>query len=199
MHVAIAFDDGPIPKLADKFIAIFEKEGIKVTFARFATHIIQYLDTIRAQLAAIHEIVNHSYDHKRPSKLSDEELVHEIADAQSVIADITKIAPKGYWSPYRETDERGAAIAEKAGIAYHYPVHNLVSSDDWNREANADQIRERSTTGVKENNVILFREWHQETYEQLPAIIQELCRQNCVFMAFSELKAYAETHSALPQ
>jgi peptidoglycan/xylan/chitin deacetylase (PgdA/CDA1 family) len=55
---------------------------------------------------------------------------------------------------------------------------------------NAEDIRCRATTDVKDGSVILFHEWPDETLAQLPAILKELRRQSCVFETFSELAEY---------
>lgn len=200
-RVALVFDDGPVPEQAVKLLQIFDNAGVSVTFAQNAKNVVVHPDTSRAMQAAGHEIVNHSYDHRHPSELSDEQLNHEIAGAQAAMAKLLDAAPQWYWPPFLESDARVHAIAKEAGIpVYSYP--SLVSSEDWNKAIDADEIRRRATTGVEDGSVILFHEWRQETAEQLPAILAELRRQNCVFLTFSELhrelKANPRGQSPLP-
>ena len=186
-RVALVFDDGPVPEQADKLLKLFEAEGIHVTFAQVASVMREHPETSRRTAAAGHEIVNHSHDHRHSSELSLDELRHEIGGAQTAITNILGKAPRWYWPPYLELNDRVRAEARAAGATL-YSYHNLVSSEDWNREVSAAEIRRRATTGVTDGSVILFHEWREETYQELPAIIADLRRQNCVFLTFSELQ-----------
>lgn len=194
-RVALVFDDGPDPELAPKLLELFEREGIRVTFAQVASTMQQHPDTSQATLAAGHEIVNHSHDHHRPAELTDEELHHEIVGAQRAITAILGVAPKWYWPPFLDVDERVEATVSEAGIKL-YPRQPLVSSSDWDRSVSAEQIRTNATTGVTDGCVVLFHEWREETYQQLPAIIEELRRQGCSFHTFSELHASLQQEPA---
>ncbi len=190
-RVALVFDDGPVPEQAPKLLALFESEGIRVTFAHVAANTLAHPETARATQAAGHEIVNHSRDHRHAKDLSDDELHHEISGAQTALAEVLGSEPRWYWPPFLAVDDRVRAAVAEAGLTL-FPTPGLVSSDDWNQTVDGDQIRLRATTGVTDATVILFHEWRQETYEQLPEIIAELRRQGCVFLTFSELAAYAE-------
>jgi FtsZ-interacting cell division protein YlmF len=66
----------------------------------------------------------------------------------------------------------------------------VIVSQDYDRSVNAAEIKRRATTNLKDGSVILFHEWRDETYEQLPAILAELRKQRCVFLNFTELAAY---------
>ena len=189
VHVALVFDDGPFPEHAPKLLALFAKEGIHVTFSSVATNVELHPDTARAVLAAGHEIVNHSYAHHHPKDLDDAALEHEIVGAQKVIAATTGFAPKWYWPPYLESDERVRATAARAQIQVYAPKH-LVVSEDYDQTVNADEIQRKATSNVVDGTVILFHEWREETFERMPAILAELRRQHCVFLTFSELAAY---------
>jgi peptidoglycan/xylan/chitin deacetylase (PgdA/CDA1 family) len=137
-------------------------------------------------------MINHSYAHLHPKDLDDAALEHEIVGGQHALRETAGIAPRWYWLPFAEQDERMVPLLDKAQIAAYLP-RNFVSSDDWRSEVDGDGIRKRATTGITDGTVILFHEWRKETLEQLPAILAELKRQNCVFLTFSELEGYVRT------
>ena len=189
IHVALVFDDGPFPEHSQKLLALFAKEKVHVTFSFVATNVQAHPETAKAVLAAGHEIDNHSYSHRHPKDLDDAALEQEIVGAQKIITEATGVAPKWYWPPFLETDDRVRAMAAKAGIQV-YSLKHVVVSQDYDRSVGPEEIKQKATTGVTDGSVILFHEWRDATYEQLPAILAELRRQGCVFMTFSELAAY---------
>jgi len=195
VRVALIFDDGPFSEHAPKFLALFAKEHLHVTFASVATNVELHPDTAKAVLAAGHEIANHSHSHRHPKDLDDTELEHEIVGAQKIIAATTGFAPKWYWPPYLESDKRHRATVAKVQIEVYVPK-NLVVSEDYDRTMNADEIQRKATTNVVDGSVILFHEWREETLERMPAIIAELRRQRCVFLTFTELAAYVSSQKA---
>jgi peptidoglycan/xylan/chitin deacetylase (PgdA/CDA1 family) len=188
VHVALVFDDGPFPDHAPKLLELFAKEKIHVTFSLVATNVESHPDTAKAVVAGGHEIANHSYSHRHPKDCDDATLEQEISDAQKIITTTSGFTPKWYWPPFLETDDRVRAGAAKAGIEV-YSLKQVVVSEDYNRSVGAEEIKRKATTKVTDGSVILFHEWRDETYEQMPAILTELRRQGCVFLTFSELAA----------
>ena len=189
VHVALVFDDGPLPDHAPKLLELFAREGIHVTFSLVASNAQAHADTARAIAAAGHEVANHSYAHRHAQELTDAELEQEIGGAQKIIAEKSGVTPRWYWPPFLEADERVRAMAGKAGLAV-YSLKQVVVSGDYDRAVNAAEIKRRATTNVTDGSVILFHEWRDETLAQLPAILAELRRQGCVFETFSELAAH---------
>ena len=189
VHIALVFDDGPLPEHAPKLLELFMREQIQVTFSLVASNVQLHAETARAIVAAGHEVANHSFGHQHPKTLSDAELEHEIVAAQKVIAEQSGFTPHWYWPPFIEIDDRVRAAAKRAGIEV-FPIKNLVVSGDYDRSVNAAEIKRRATTGVTDGTVILCHEWRDETLEQLPGILAELRRQGCVFETFSELASH---------
>jgi peptidoglycan/xylan/chitin deacetylase (PgdA/CDA1 family) len=85
-------------------------------------------------------------------------------------------------------DDRVRAAVAQAGLALYTP-RRLVASMDYDTKVPAAEILRLATTDIHDGTVILFHEWRAETREQLPAILAELRRQNCVFLTFSGLHA----------
>jgi peptidoglycan/xylan/chitin deacetylase (PgdA/CDA1 family) len=187
-RVALVFDDGPRPADAEPLLALLAKEKIHVTFAQVGDRVNESPATAKAIAAAGHEIVDHSQTHAHPKGLDDAALQHEVSGALEKITAAAGVAPKWYWPPFLEVDDRVRAAAARAGLAVYTPTH-LVVSMDWDKTVPAPEIYRLATTDVRDGSVILFHEWRAETREQLPAILAELRRQQCVFLTFSELAA----------
>ncbi len=187
-RVALVFDDGPRPADAGPLLALLAKEKVHVTFSLVGDRVDENPATAKAIAAAGHEIVNHSQTHAHPRDLNDAALDREVADAQRKITAAAGVAPKWYWPPFLEVDDRVRAAVAHSHLAVYTPRH-LVASMDYDRSVPAAEIFRRATTGIVDGTVILNHEWRAETREQLPAILAELRRQNCVFLTFSGLQA----------
>ena len=187
-RVALVFDDGPRPADAEPLLALLAKENVKVTFALVGDRVNENPATAKAIAAAGHEIANHSQTHSHPRALDDAALDREVAAAQQKIAATVGTGPRWYWPPFLEVDDRVRAAVSRANLAVYTPRH-LVVSMDYDKTVPAAEILRRATTDVRDGTVILFHEWRAETREQLPAILAELRRQNCVFLTFSALHA----------
>jgi peptidoglycan/xylan/chitin deacetylase (PgdA/CDA1 family) len=195
VHIALVFDDGPFPDHAPKLLELFAKEKVHVAFSLVASNVAAHPDLAKAIVAGGHEINNHSYSHQHAKDCDDATLEHEIVGAQKIISDVTGFKPKWYWPPFLETDDRIRAMATKAGIEV-YSLKQVVVSQDYDRSVGAEEIKRKATTNVKDGSVILFHEWRDETYQQMPAILAEYRRQGCVFLTFSELADYLRSRNA---
>jgi peptidoglycan/xylan/chitin deacetylase (PgdA/CDA1 family) len=191
-RVALVFDDGPRPADATPLLALLAREAVHVTFSLVGDRVDEHPAMAQTIAAAGHEIANHSQTHAHPRDLADAALDREVADAQRKITAATGRAPRWYWPPFIEVDDRVRAAVAHAHLALYTP-RQLVASMDYDTKVPAAEILRRATTGINDGTVILFHEWRAETREQLPAILAELRRQQCVFLTFSEL------HEALAQ
>ncbi len=194
-HVALIFDDGPVPAQAEAFRELFARERVQVTWAYVAREVQQHPELARAAQAAGHEVANHSFAHQHPTQLDDEALRHEIVEAQRVFATELAVAPVWYWKPFAEADPRQGALWGEAGIRDFGFTHQ-VWSNDWDRGKSAAEIYAAATDGVQDGSLIIFHEWREETLAQMPAILAELRRQGCTFLTVSELAAYLDRKSA---
>lgn len=196
-RVALVFDDGPRPADAEPLLSLLAAEKIKVTFAQVGERVQENPTMAKAVATAGHEIANHSQRHAHPRDLDDQALNREIAEAQQAIQMAAGIAPRWYWPPYLEVDDRVRKAVASAGLSI-YEQKLIVVSKDYDKTVGAEEIFRFATTGVKDGAVILFHEWRKETLAQLPAILAELRRQGCTFHTFSELHAalYPQTPAA---
>ena len=189
-RVALVFDVGPRPADAEPLLVLLAREKVTATFSLVGNRVKENPATVKMIVAAGHEIANHSQTHAHPCYLDDQALSHEVTDAQQAIQAAAGVAPKWYWPPFIEIDDRLRKAAVRAGLIVYEPKL-IVASKDYDTSVGAEDIFRNATTGVQDGAVILFHEWRKETLVQLPAILAELRRQNCTFLSFSEL------HSAM--
>ena len=184
-RVALVFDDGPRPADAEPLLALLAREKVHVTFSLVGDRVDENPAMAKVIATAGHEITNHSETHAHPRDLDEAALDREVASAQQKITAAIGHAPRWYWPPFIEVDDRLRAAVARAGLTVYTP-RKLVASLDYDTSVPAAEILRRATTGIEDGTVILFHEWRAETRQQLPAILAELRRQNCVFLTFSE-------------
>lgn len=189
-RVALVFDDGPVPEHATRFLEVFAREQVKVTFSHEGRYVAARPDLARAVAEAGHEIANHSYTHPHFKDLAADAIAKELRDTQAALREATGREPVWVWTPFLEWNDTIAAAVAAAGLR-HFPLSQvkLVSSDDWNTATDAAGILKNATTGIEDRTVILCHEFRAETLAQLPSILAELKKQGCTFLTFSELAA----------
>ncbi len=188
-RVAIVMDDGPIPEHNAAYLALFAREGVKITFSHVGKNVAAHPELTKASAAAGHEIADHSYTHSHMKQMDDAAIEKEVADTQAAVKSATGKAPVWFWSPFLEHDDRVDAAVRKAGGIEHFPFtkYHFIGSLDWEAGTTAGKYRELSTTGIVDGTVILMHEWPQVTFENLEWVIHELKKQNVEFVTFSEL------------
>ena len=76
--VYLTFDDGPIPEVTPKVLAILDKYGIKATFFMVGENIDKHPEVFAQVLAAGHSIGNHTYNHLKGWKTSFNEYMGNV-------------------------------------------------------------------------------------------------------------------------
>lgn len=189
-RVAIIIDDGPVPAQSATYHALFAREGVRVSFAHVGRNVHANPELTRAAATAGHEIVNHSYTHPHFKELDDAAIRQEVRDTQAAVLAATGRAPRWFWSPFGDWDDRIAAAVRAEGLE-HFPAarFHFLDTRDWDQATTPAQVRERATTGVRDLTIILCHEWPEKTLAEMPAILAELKRQGVEFLTFSELEA----------
>jgi peptidoglycan/xylan/chitin deacetylase (PgdA/CDA1 family) len=183
--VALTFDacESKTPAFLDHGIADYLL-GEKIPFTvfvsgRFARHNQDALKDLAAHDFV--ELENHSLDHDNHMELlSDEQIRHQIADNDALLAGITGRHTHYFRFPAGNHDDRGVAIAEALGYRV---VHWTFASGDPGKEVTAQHLEEWVLSKTKPGDVLIFhingRGWH--TAEALPRIVESLRKRGYRF------------------
>jgi peptidoglycan/xylan/chitin deacetylase (PgdA/CDA1 family) len=187
-YVAMIFDDGPVAEQTDAMLKVLADHKVRVSFAYVGRNVVRYPELAKRAAAAGHELINHSYTHPHLTQLDDAAVKKEIADTQDAIASAVGHKPAWFWAPYGDWNSRVESAVRAAGLE-HFPAQRftVISTDDWNREVPAAEIRRRATAGLGAKTVIICHEWREETLAELPAILAEYKRQGVELVTFSDL------------
>ncbi|MBN1403175.1 MAG: polysaccharide deacetylase family protein [Opitutales bacterium] len=189
MRVAIIFDDGPTDYNSSKLLKVVKEKGVRITLGSVGSNVEKHPDVARAFLDAGCEMANHTWSHRHPAELSDEELEREIVFSTAKVGELTGVTPRIFWPPFIELDPRMDALFAKAGLTL-MDYSRMVSTDDWREEVSADEIYRRATGDIKDGTIILMHEWRGDSIEKLPLIIDELRTRGFEFVTFGEMSDY---------
>lgn len=180
MKVALTFDDGPRSGLTTKVLDLLAKYDAKATFYILGRSIAGNEEILKRQVAEGHELGNHSWTHDNLTKISQEQLHHEIHHTQEVIKNITGVTPKTLRVPY------GAYDANVAHVANMPLVNWNVDSNDWrqrNVRSNVNTVISQVTPG----SIILMHDIHPESVDAVEEIIVRLKQKGYQFVTVTEL------------
>ena len=117
-EIALTFDCGASGVPTPAILEALRTEGIRATFFVTGQWAKTYPDLTR-QIAAEHEIANHSLSHPDFRELTDNQIIEEINKAEQIIAEITGKSTKPFWRPpFGARDERINRVVAEAGWPY---------------------------------------------------------------------------------
>jgi peptidoglycan/xylan/chitin deacetylase (PgdA/CDA1 family) len=76
--VYLTFDDGPIPEVTPKVLAILAQYGVKATFFMVGENIDKHPEVFEQVVQAGHSIGNHTYNHMKGWKFSTDEYIANV-------------------------------------------------------------------------------------------------------------------------
>src|SRR5207253_1115112 len=139
---------------------------------------------VREQIAAGHEIGNHSWSHRNFEKLSDDELRSELERTRDAImgCGATSMLMR---PPFGTILPRQRLLA-KEEFGYETVLWTL-DSEDW-KLRDAQQIAHRVLTSISSDAIILAHEIHKATIDAMKIVFEALSGSECQFVTVSELK-----------
>ena len=184
--IALTFDDGPHPAYTREILDILEDYGIRATFFLIGVNAEQYPDLVQAELAAGHEIGNHTYRHSNLQKEAYDAVRCEIQEMEDALGKYTENRPHLFRPPgglYCDEVCRAAADLDYTVILWS------VDTRDW-AHTSVEDIVENVMTNVDSGDIILFHDFvsgQSPTPEALRRILPELLSQGYEFVTISEL------------
>ncbi|HEX3827487.1 MAG TPA: polysaccharide deacetylase family protein [Sporichthyaceae bacterium] len=180
--VALTFDDGPIADTG-RLLGILASAGVKATFFDVGEMAAQSPDAVRAELAAGHEVGNHSWSHPQLTRLSDGQVGDQVDRTAQELASIDGLHPMLFRPPYGAVNDRVCAVLAAQGDPV---ILWSVDTLDW-LHRNADSVYRRAVDGVRPGSIVLMHDIHPTTVDAVPRIIAELTRRGYTFVTVSEL------------
>lgn len=183
-RIAITFDCAWGADDIPAILQILDDYDAKATFFVLGTWAEQNPEQMVAIAQAGHEIGNHSYSHKLPSKLDEAGLTEEITKCNEAIYGAVGAEAKLYRAPSGDYNDLVIRTAENLGLP---TIQWDVDSIDWKDEMSADAIYQRIVTRTKAGSILLFHNDTAHTVAVLPDILQTLTEKGYQSVTVSEL------------
>ena len=185
-YIAMTFDDGPHATNAAKLLEMAAERHIKLTFFVLGECVAQNPDVLRQEVAAGHEIGNHSWSHPNLAKLSDANVRSQLQRTQDIVVQTAGIKPKLMRPPYGELTKRQRILVNHE-FGYKVILWD-VDPLDWKRPG-PSVVASRIIAGARPGSIILSHDIHPPTIEAMPQVFDALLAKGFKFVTVSELLA----------
>jgi peptidoglycan/xylan/chitin deacetylase (PgdA/CDA1 family) len=120
--VLLTFDDGPNPQTSEVILKELSEAKIKALFFAVGDNVNKYPELTKQILSEGHSFGNHTFNHKRISKLSQKEKKEQIESVQKIFEDKFNLQLKYFRPPY------GKFQFSTAGLLKDYNLKNVMWS-----------------------------------------------------------------------
>jgi peptidoglycan/xylan/chitin deacetylase (PgdA/CDA1 family) len=158
--------------------------GVRVTFFLTGRWVTENPDLAR-EIAAEHEIANHSFSHPDFAELDDAQILDQMQRAEAVIEQVTGRGTKPFWrAPYGSRNARILGVMAAAG----WTIHVLWSADalDW-QEIAPEQVRANVNAAAHNGAIILQHCGSTQTATVIADELRDLRGRGFSIVTISEL------------
>ncbi len=176
--VALTFDDGP-GTYTESLLKLLDEHNAKATFFLIGKNVERHPGIVRDEVAAGHEIGNHTFSHQDLTKLSPAAGQRELRKTQEAIKQASGTTPTLVRPPY-------GAITKGLKKSLEVPVA-LWSVDtlDWKTRDTRKTIQ--AAEKVAPGSIVLMHDIHKSTLEAMPKILTDLGARGYHFVTVSQL------------
>ena len=186
MEIALSFDDGPHPMYTQEILSILAEYGVPATFFMVGENVLYYPEAAEAVLAAGHEIGNHSYDHRRLTKLNEAGVRSQVSRCEEALASLGEYRPHLLRPPEGAMNATVRRVARAEG--YRLILWD-IDTRDW-AHTPPDTITRNVLESVQAGDIILMHDYighDSPTPAALRRLIPALLERGYRFVTVSRL------------
>lgn len=187
--VALTFDDGPHAGYTDKLLSVLAVHGVKTTMFMIGRNVDKHLGLARRAHELGHEIVNHTYTHRRLRDLTEDQIRWDIEAGADAIARETGVRPRFFRPPGGEYDDRVVRIAKELGMTM---VLWTADGGDFTTAAGnppARAIVDKVSREARPGGIVILHDPMPSTLTAMPEIIAKLRAKGLTFATVSDMAA----------
>jgi peptidoglycan-N-acetylglucosamine deacetylase len=182
-QIAITFDDGPHPAYTPQLLDILKKYNAKATFFVVGEMAEKAPELVKAEIAAGHNVGNHTYHHVNLTKVPEEDVAVEIKACGDVLKSITGKAPHLFRPPGGDYNKKVATVSEAEGY-----IMVLWTDDLGDYASPGDKtIETRLLDRLSNGGIILIHDGIQQTIDVLPQILEYLKKKGYETVTIDEM------------
>lgn len=218
--IALTFDDGPRTSYTARLLDELAKRHVPVTFfvngRNFSPPITDAANVavLQRMIAEGHEIGNHTYEHTTLKNLSADKVQEALFSLNEKVKDLVDYEMHLFRPPGGSYQQ--ATLEAATGMT---AVMWSVDSEDWRYVSDANikkvsesegisrdeakakltrQVADKVIRQAKNGSIVLFHDVHPASTDAALLVIDELLKQDFVFLTVSDL-ILAESDGVLPQ
>lgn len=179
--VALTFDDGP-SEHTRRLLEFLARERVPATFFVLG-HEVERLPDVARAAAARGEVGNHTWDHRKLTRLTEPQIAQEIHRTDAAVAAALGTRPRLLRPPYGAINDQATDVVRRAGLPI---VLWSVDPEDW-RHRNADAVHQRVMETVRPGSVVLLHDIYSSTVDAVPRIVADLKALGYTFVTVSQM------------
>jgi peptidoglycan/xylan/chitin deacetylase (PgdA/CDA1 family) len=180
--VALTFDDGPLSSTTGSILDTLKEHDSVATFFVIGNRAHHNAELLKRMVSEGHEIGNHSFNHKRLTTLSPEELQYQIERTQIAVKTVTGVEPLIMRPTYGSYNNQ---LEQNAGMPM---IMWSVDTRDW-ESRDVESIIQQVMDHVQDGDIILMHDIYVPTAEAVKAVVPELISRGFQLVTVSELLA----------
>lgn len=141
--VVLTIDDGPDPRFTPKILSLLEKYHAHATFFVIGDHAVQYPELVQQEVAAGHEIGNHTMTHLHLEDVDAATVQTEITMAQQTLQAITGTDPSWFRPPRGWLSPAAQKVVDAADLRRAYWTFCLEHHDSPTPQMMAERAYEK--------------------------------------------------------
>lgn len=180
--VAFTFDDGPYTPVTGRILDVLEAYHSQATFFVMGNRVNNYTDTLKRAYELGNQIGNHSFNHKSFEKISEGDVLWQIAYTNDLVEGIIGVRPALVRVPY-------GAYKGQVSAAVKYPMIQWnVDTLDW-KTKDKDAIIAEVMRTISDGDIILMHDLYPATADAFAELVPVLIEQGYQLVTVRDLYA----------
>ena len=177
--VYLTFDDGPIPEVTPKVLAILAKYNVKATFFMVGENNDKHPEVFRQVVEAGHQIGNHTYNHLKGWKTPFDEYMSNVARCNKALIEHhpSVFIPTLFRPPYGKATLRQRIALHKMGYTL---IYWDILTRDYDASVTPEQMLRLIQRETRPGSIINFHDSlksNERMLEVLPKAIEWLQKE----------------------
>lgn len=183
--VALTFDCGSGKGDFERIIDFLIKQNIPATFFVTGLWIKNFPEDAKKLSNPLFSLGNHSYSHLHMRNLSEQKIISELNNTESLALRIIGKTTKPFFRPpYGEYNYRLVNIMKNAGFT---TVTWTIDTIDWMPQTNVEKIKNRIFKKLQNGAIILMHVDTKSTFSALPQVVNILKNKAYSFSSLAEI------------
>ncbi|GEN53414.1 polysaccharide deacetylase family protein [Halobacillus faecis] len=165
-EVALTFDDGPHPEVTREILDVLDKYEAKASFFMIGKRVGYYPEVAREVSERGHEIGNHTWNHPRLGRLSDDQINQQLTSTQTILEQVTGQKVDLLRLPFGNLP---SANDQEENIVAPWTIY----SEEW-EDLKPETVAEDILSEMEGDSIVLLHDLQHSTVETVDLLLKGL-------------------------